>query len=178
MNPLPGDLSEEETLGRIVRVDHAGEYGAIRIYEGQLAILKDAHARETIAHMMEQERLHLTAFEDELHKRRVRPTFFMPLWHVAGFALGAATALMGPKAAMACTQAVESVIDEHYANQKNILPENEKNLADMIEKFREDERQHHDTAIEEGAEAAPFHMLLSGGIKTATRVAIWLSSRL
>ncbi|MFX9023691.1 demethoxyubiquinone hydroxylase family protein, partial [Acinetobacter baumannii] len=108
---LPGDLDARQLVDRVIRVDHAGEYGARRIYEGQLAVL-GRHAQ--IEHMAEQERAHLAGFEKMVVERRVRPTLLTPIWHVAGFALGAATALLGEKAAMACTEAVEEVIDEHY----------------------------------------------------------------
>ncbi|MBC6416598.1 MAG: demethoxyubiquinone hydroxylase family protein, partial [Rhodospirillales bacterium] len=117
----PGDPSEKAQFDRIVRVDHAGEYGAQRIYEGQLAVLGCSPLAKTIRHMHEQELHHLKAFDRLVQERRVRPTALFPLWHVAGFVLGAATATMGEKAAMACTAAVEEVIDEHYAKQANCL---------------------------------------------------------
>ena len=120
---LPGDPEDREQLARMIRVDHAGEYGAKRIYEGQLAVLKRTPAAKIIRHMKDQEQEHLDAFERLIVERRVRPTVLHPIWHVAGFALGAATALLGQRAAMACTVAVEEVIDEHYAEQAEQLGE-------------------------------------------------------
>ena len=117
MRRLPGDAPENEIVESMIRVDHAGEYGAMRIYAGQLAFLKDAKSRELVEHMQAQEKRHLETFEGLMRERKVRPTVLMPLWHAAGYALGAATALLGEKAAFACTVAVESVIDKHYAAQ-------------------------------------------------------------
>lgn len=174
---LAGDPDPKALLERILRVDHAGEYGAKRIYEGQLAVLKRAPSTPTIRHMLEQELEHLDAFARLLPKRRVRPTLLSPLWHVGGFALGAATALIGEKAAMACTEAVEEVIDGHYAKQVEALGESEPELRATIEKFRAEEIQHRDTARTEGAAEAPAYPLLSRGIKAITRGAIWLSER-
>lgn len=176
--PLPGEPNEAEQIARMIRVDHAGEYGAVRIYEGQLAALRDAPARKIIETMLAQERPHLEEFTRLMAERRVRPTALMPVWHVGGFLLGAVTAAMGTKAAMACTAAVESVIDEHYAAQKDALGLGEKELAATIEQFRQDELHHHDTAIEEGAEQAPLYELLHGGIRGVTKLAIWLSTRI
>ena len=117
-------------------------------------------------------------FEKLAVERRVRPTLLTPVWHVAGFALGAGTALMGEKAAMACTQAIEEVIDEHYAEQAEKLGDDEKDLRQTIEKFRAEEVEHRDTAIAHGAEDAPGHALLTGAIKSGSRLAIWLSERI
>ena len=136
---LPGDLEPEALLARMLRVDHAGEYGARRIYEGQLAVLGRAPSAPAIRHMYAQELRHLEAFETLLGERRVRPTALQPLWHVAGFALGAATALMGEKAAMACTVAVEEVICEHYAGQIAQLGDDEAALRETLEDFRAEE---------------------------------------
>jgi ubiquinone biosynthesis monooxygenase Coq7 len=173
---LPGDPEPETLLARIIRVNHAGEYGAMRIYDGQLAVLRHGPAAEAIREMAEKEQSHLKAFEE--FERRVRPTLLGPFWHLTGFALGAGTALLGERAAMACTVAVEEVIGEHYAGQAAKLGEDEAELRDVIEEFREDERAHHDTALEMGAERAPGYELLSAAIKGGTRLAIWLSARL
>jgi ubiquinone biosynthesis monooxygenase Coq7 len=127
--------------------------------------------------MWEQEAKHLDYFEKALPARRVRPTAFQPVWHVAGFALGAATALMGEKAAMACTVAVEEVIDEHYARQKETLGEEEEPLKEKIEEFRQEELEHRDTGLAHDAENAPGYPLLSAVIKAGSRAAIWLSER-
>ncbi len=175
---LPGDLTREQLIERIIRVDHAGEYGAVRIYQGQLAVLGRHAAGGAIKRMADQEKRHLATFEALSNERRVRPTVLTPLWHAAGFALGAGTALLGKKAAMACTQAVEEVIDEHYAGQAEKLGQAEAELRTTIEKFRAEEIEHRDAAIAAGAEDAPGHTVLTGAIKTGSRLAIWLSERL
>jgi ubiquinone biosynthesis monooxygenase Coq7 len=174
---LPGDLTREELVARIVRVDHAGEYGARRIYEGQLAVLGRRAGQGTIARMHEQELAHLAHFEELMVARRVRPTALQPLWHVTGFALGAATAMLGERAAMACTVAIEEVIDGHYARQTEQLGGDEADLKEKIEEFRAEELEHRDTALDQGAEQTPGYELLTAGIKAASRTAIWLSER-
>lgn len=178
----PGDPDPRTVVERTIRVDQAGEFGAVRIYEGQLAALrltgrgKGAAARK-IAAMAEAERVHNQEFDRLLAARRVRPTALSPLWHVAGFALGAATALLGEKAAMACTVAVEETIDEHYAAQAEALGDDEAELRATIEKFRADEIEHRDTALAAGAEQAPAYEALSSVIKAGSKLAIWLSTR-
>jgi ubiquinone biosynthesis monooxygenase Coq7 len=174
---LPGDLPRDELLQRIIRVDHAGEYGARRIYEGQLAVLGRRPDAAPIRHMAEQEERHLAAFERLMAERRVRPTALHPLWHIAGFALGAGTALLGREAAMACTVAVEEVIDEHYARQAARLGADEPELKAMIDEFRAEELEHRDLGLAEGAEQAPAYDLLKGTIKAGSRLAIWLAER-
>lgn len=174
---LPGDLSPEERLARMIRVDHAGEYGARRIYEGQLAVLGKSACAPTLKHMHEQELHHLQTFEKLLVANRVRPTALQPVWHMAGFALGAATAMLGEKAAMACTVAVEEVIDEHYAGQQAQLGDDQAELNDTIETFRQEELEHRDIGLEHGAEETPGYELLSGAVKAGSRLAIWLSER-
>jgi len=165
----------------MIRVDQAGEYGATRIYAGQLAVMGDRaeHSGEIRA-MAEQEAGHLAAFDALATERGVRPTALQPLWSVAGYALGAATALIGPKAAMACTAAVEEEIDRHYTRQLDRLQQrgDDPELADMIERFREDERAHRDAALAAGAERAPAYPLLSGAIRLGCRPAIRLSERI
>lgn len=175
---LPGDPSREEMIARILRVDHAGEHGAVRIYEGQLAVLGNTPAGAVIRKMAEQEQRHLAAFNRLLPERRVRPTALSPVWHVAGFALGAATALLGERAAMACTVAVEEVIDEHYASQSAQLGTQEPALREMIDEFRDDEVAHRDEGLAHGAEQAPGYEILRATIKAGSRLAIWLSTRL
>ena len=175
---LPGDLEPQELVARMIRVDHAGEYGAQRIYEGQLAVLGRKPSATVIRKMHEQERRHLEHFERLMAERRVRPTLLQPLWHLAGFALGAGTALMGEKAAMACTVAVEEAIDEHYASQAEQLGEDEAALRATVEEFRDDELEHRDIGLEHGAEETPGYRALSSVIKTGSRVAIWLSERI
>jgi len=175
---LPGEIPYAEKIRRMIRVNHAGEYGAQRIYAGQLAVLKKKECGPIIQHMADQEQEHLEVFSKMMTSRRVPPTIFMPLWHVGGFALGAATALMGEKAAMACTVAVESVIDEHYAKQEQALDADESELKNTISKFRADEKDHHDTALNLGAEQTPLYHILTTAIVYQTRLAIWLSTRL
>ncbi len=174
---LPGDLTKEALIQRIIRVDHAGEFGAKRIYEGQLAVLRGKPEAATIEHMYAQELEHLKVFEALMVERRVRPSALNPVWSAAGFALGAATALLGPKAAMACTVAVEEVIDEHYRVQSEKLGADEAPLKARIDKFRADEMAHRDAGLEHGAEQAPAYPLLTGAIKAGSRLAIWLAER-
>ena len=178
MKRLPGDRGAEREIARIIRVDHAGEYGAKRIYDGQLAVLGGRRngAAKKIRHMAEQEQHHLDAFEKLVLDRRVRPTALSPVWHVAGFALGAATALMGERAAMACTVAVEEVIDEHYQRQIDALGDDEPALKQSLEEFRGHEIEHRDTARGSGGDDAP--LLLSAAIKAGSKLAIWLSTRI
>ena len=177
---LPGDPSKEEYVERLIRVDHAGEYGALRIYEGQLAILGKKPSGPIVQHMLEQEKAHLATFDKLINERRVRPTALMPLWHVAGFALGAATAMMGERAAMACTVGVEEAIDEHYQSQIEALEPylDEANLRETCVKFREEELEHRDTGLDHGAKQAPGYEVLTGTIKAASKLAIWLSKRI
>lgn len=177
---LPGELAHSEKIAQMIRVNHAGEYGAKRIYAGQLAVLGKTPCGDMLRHMAEQEEVHLQGFSEMMVKRRVRPTALMPLWHVAGFAIGAATALLGEKAAMACTVAVESVIDEHYAQQEEKLTgdESEIELKQMVSQFRAEEQEHHDTALAQGAEESPLYPLLTSVIKQGTRASIWLATRI
>lgn len=175
---LPGDPPQEARIARMIRVDHAGEYGAKRIYEGQLAILGRGPKGDIIRHMAEQEQAHLEAFEALVTERGVRPTALQPLWHVAGFALGAATALMGPRAAMACTVAVEEVIDEHYAEQAEALGAEEPALKATIDRFRAEELEHRDIGLAHEAEQAPAYRLLSAAIKAGSRLAIRVAERI
>jgi 3-demethoxyubiquinol 3-hydroxylase len=179
----PGDPDPRDIVERVIRVDQAGEFGAVRIYEGQLAALRWTGRSNTIvgrkiAVMARAEREHSTAFNRLMVERRVRPTALSPLWSLAGFALGAATALMGDKAAMACTVAVEETIDEHYGSQAAALGDDERELRDTVEKFRAEEVAHKEEALASGAEQAPAYELLTRAIKTGSRVAIWLSTRI
>lgn len=163
----------------MIRVDHAGEYGAARIYAGQLAVMgtRHPHAAE-IARMAAQEERHLAAFDQLILERRVRPTLLMPLWHAAGFALGAASALIGPRAAMAVTAAIETEIDRHYAGQRDRLAGDDPELEAMIADFQADELEHRDTAIAHGAEQAPAWPLMSALIRAGCRMAIRISERI
>jgi ubiquinone biosynthesis monooxygenase Coq7 len=162
---------------RTIRVDHAGEYGAKRIYEGQLAVLGRSKYGPVIEHMKAQEQVHLDTFSRLIGERRVRPTALLPFWHVAGFALGAATALLGHRGAMACTVAVEEAIDEHYRAQEDILGDDEAELRADIARFRAEELEHRDTGLEHEAEQAPAYRLLSAAIKTGCKIAIKVSER-
>lgn len=173
-------MSKPDT-DRMIRVDQAGEYGATRIYAGQLAVMGDRapHAAEIRA-MAEQEKAHREKFDALMARRGVRPTALQPFWDKAGFALGAVTALIGPKAAMACTAAVETEIDRHYTAQLDELETSgeDPELAAMIEEFREDEREHRDAALAAGAQQAPAYPLLSGAIRLGCRAAIRLAERI
>lgn len=180
---MPGDPTARDIVERVIRVDQAGEYGAVRIYEGQLAALRatgraSSEAARRIEHMLRQERQHNAVFDRLLVERRVRPTALQPLWSVAGFALGAATALLGEKAAMACTVAVEETIDRHYAAQRDQLGDDEASLRDTVETFRKEELAHRDEALAAGAEQAPAYEPLTAAIRAGSRLAIWLSTRI
>jgi ubiquinone biosynthesis monooxygenase Coq7 len=174
---LPGDPMPEEAVARMIRVDHAGEYGAARIYAGQLAVLGRGDKGDVLRHMKAQEQVHLDTFSDLIVRRRVRPTALLPLWHLAGFALGAATAALGERAAMACTVAVEEAIDAHYAAQSASLDEGEEELRTTIERFRAEELEHRDIGLAHEAELTPGYRLLSAAIKAGCRVAIAVSER-
>ncbi len=174
---LPGDPTPAVEIARILRVDHAGEYGATRIYQGQLDVLGRGRAAGVIRQMAEAEKRHLVRFETLLRDRRVRPTLLHPLWSVAGYALGAATALLGERAAMACTVAVEEVIDEHYRAQAERLGDADPALRETILSFRDDEIAHRDMAVAQGAEDTASYDLISAVVKTGSRIAIWLSTR-
>lgn len=163
----------------MIRVDQAGEYGAARIYAGQLAVLGNRHpAARPIRHMEAQEQRHLDRFNAMVAERGVRPTLLQPFWHVAGFALGAATAAIGPEAAMACTAAIETEIDHHYGEQLEALGQEDPELSKAIAEFRAEELEHKATALAEGAERAPAYPLLSAAIRLGCKVAINLSKRI
>ena len=169
-------------IAEMLRVDHAGEYGAVAIYRGQRAVFDrspdKAETAQKIAHMEAGEEHHLATFDRILAERRVRPTLLAPLWSVAGFGLGAATALMGEKAAMAATAAVEDVIEKHYAEQLGEFGSDEPALAETVRQFREDELEHKHTAEAAGAEEAPGYRILSGLIRTGCRAAIKIAEKI
>jgi ubiquinone biosynthesis monooxygenase Coq7 len=175
---LPGSPTAETTIARMIRVDHAGEYGAARIYAGQLAVLRRSDTAPVLREMQAQEQQHLERFSELIARRRVRPTVLLPLWHIAGFALGAVTAALGTRAAMACTVAVEETIDAHYSGQIAALDDSESELRNTLGQFREEELQHRDIALENGAEQTPGYRLLSAAIKAGCRVAIHISERM
>ena len=171
--------THREVLEEIIRVDHAGEYGATKIYDGQIAIFgKNSKLGKTIQHMADQEQEHIDKFNELILEHRVRPTALLPLWNVAGYALGASTALMGEKAAMACTVAVEKVIGEHYQEQLELLGDDHKDLKKTISKFRDDELEHHDIGIEHDAENAPGYKIMSKVIEFGCKTAIAISKKI
>ncbi|WNO53802.1 demethoxyubiquinone hydroxylase family protein [Stakelama saccharophila] len=174
---LPGD--PREPTDRMIRVDQAGEFGATRIYGGQLAVMGDrSDQARSIVGMAEQEERHRAFFDRMIAERGVRPTLLQPFWHVAGFALGAATAAIGPEAAMACTVAVETEIDEHYQEQLTRIGDSDPELSDAVARFRDEELEHRDTALGSGAEDAPAYPVLSGVIRLGCRAAIAVAKRI
>ena len=176
------EKTSKKTLEEIIRVDHAGERGAIKIYEGQLLALKtikqDDSLKSKIEKMKEHEKEHLEYFEKQIQKRKIKPTYFLPLWDLLGVSLGFGTALLGKKAAMLCTASVEEVIDDHYKNQTYKLKEDEKDLKEKIFKFREDELHHKDIAYEKGATKEGPYGLLDKIIKTTSKIAINISEKI
>ena len=173
----PGDARARTAA--MIRVNQAGEFGAIRIYAGQLAVMGDrGPAARAIAGMAQQEERHRAFFDRIMAERGVRPTVFQPLWHVAGFALGAVTAALGPEAAMACTAAVETEIDRHYSEQLAELGDSDPELSSAIADFQVDEVEHRDHALAAGAENAPAYPVLSGLIRFGCRMAIATAKRL
>ncbi len=169
-------------IEEMLRVDHAGEYGAVAIYRGQQAVFsqspRTAEMAEQLGEMKAEEQKHLDAFDRLLVERNVRPTAMMPLWNMAGYGLGVATALMGEKAAHACTEAVETVIEQHYAKQAEAVAEDDPDLAATFREFREDELHHRDIAIEGGAQDAPAYQLLSRVIRAGCHAAIRVSEKI
>ncbi|KAH6562630.1 hypothetical protein BASA50_009481 [Batrachochytrium salamandrivorans] len=174
---------QKERVDALLRVDQAGEVGANYIYMGQVAVLgRDPELRRVIEHMWEQEKTHLRVFDSILAENRVRPSVLRPLWEVAGFVVGAGTALIGKEAAMACTEAVETVIGEHYNNQIRELVQLEPDveiakLTEVIKQFRDDELEHLETALDYDAKKAPVYPLLTSAIKTGCGAAIWVASK-
>jgi 3-demethoxyubiquinol 3-hydroxylase len=171
-------MNQAET-NAMIRVNHAGEYGAAQIYAGQLAVMGDRHpASRAIRHMADQEQRHLDHFTAMIADRGVRPTLLQPFWHVAGFALGAVTAAIGPEAAMACTVAIETEIDRHYGEQREALGESDPHLSAAIADFQAEEVEHKATALAAGAEQAPAYPIMSAAIRFGCRAAIALSKRI
>ena len=174
--------SSKKKIEEFIRVDHAGERGAIKIYEGQLlalnTLVKDDAMKKTIEEMREHEREHADYFEKEIKKRGIRPTKFLPLWDLLGVGLGFGSTILGKKAAMLCTASVEEVIDEHYQNQINQLGSDEKNLKKKIIKFREDELHHKNIAYEKGASKEGFYSIMDKVIKTGSKLAIKISEKI
>jgi len=174
--------TDKKILEEIIRVDHAGERGALKIYEGQLLALKtikqDETLKDKIEEMKEQEKEHLEYFEKEIKKRKIKPTYLLPLWDVMSVALGFGSALLGKKATMLCTASVEEVIDEHYKNQLIKLGNDEKDLKKKIEKFKEDEVHHKNTAYELGASNKGIYSIMDKLIRTGSRIAITISEKI
>ncbi|KAG5279035.1 hypothetical protein AALO_G00105390 [Alosa alosa] len=180
--PPPRNSEEKALLAAMLRVDHAGEYGANRIYAGQMAVLGRTQSGPLIQHMWDQEKKHLQKFNEILGENRVRPTALLPIWNVAGFMLGASTALLGKAGAMACTVAVEESISEHYNSQIRALmeldPEGYRGLLQIIKEFRDEEMEHHDTGLDQEAESLPGYQLLKTAIQIGCKAAIYLSERI
>ena len=174
--------TDKNRVKEFIRVDHAGERGAIKIYEGQLlalnTLIKDDDLKKKIEEMREHEKEHCDYFENEIKKRKIKPTKLMPLWDILGVGLGFSTTILGKKAAMLCTASVEEVIQEHYANQIEQLQSDEKNLKDKIIKFREDELHHKDIAYKEGATKEGPYSILDKIIKTGSKIAINISEKI
>ncbi len=173
--------TNKNKIEEFIRVDHAGERGAIKIYEGQLlalnTIVKDEMLKKKIEEMQLHEREHCNYFENEIKKRNIKPTKFLPLWDLLGIGLGFGSTLLGKKATMLCTASVEEVIDEHYQNQINQINEDEKDLKNKIVKFRDDELHHKDIAYEEGATKKGLYSIMDKIIKTGSRIAIGISEK-
>lgn len=173
MGYLPGDLKKDRLIDQMIRVDHAGEYGAKRIYAGQMAVLKDPEDQKLLQHMAEQEEVHLNYFTQEMQQRKVRPSVFLPMWHILGYAIGASTAALGRNSAMICTEAVEEVIDKHYQEQLSQLDKkDEADLAKNIEKFREEEAEHREIAQANMQDLNLGHKLLYNAIKLGCKFSI------
>ena len=176
------ETTDKKILEEIIRVDHAGERGAIKIYEGQLLALntlkQDEKLKGIIKEMKEQEKEHLEYFEKEIQKRKMKPTYFLPLWDLMGVSLGFGTALLGKKAAMLCTASVEEVIEEHYENQLRKIGEDEKELKKKIEKFKEDEVNHKNTAYEVGVSKTGLYSIMDKIIRTGSKIAITISEKI
>lgn len=171
-------MADSDTAS-MIRVNQAGEYGAARIYAGQLAVMGNrTPAAQSIRHMAAQEQRHLLRFNAMIAARGVRPTLLQPLWHVAGYALGAASAIIGPEAAMACTVAIETEIDRHYAEQLGELGESDPELSSAIADFQAEELEHKATALAQGAERAPAYPLVSALVRLGCRAAIMVSKRI
>tara|TARA_B100000902_G_C26982001_1_gene750735 strand:+ start:235 stop:765 length:531 start_codon:yes stop_codon:yes gene_type:complete len=174
--------NSKNKIEEFIRVDHAGERGAVKIYEGQLLALntfiKNDDLKKTIEEMKVHEKEHCEFFENEIKKRKIEPTKFLPLWDLLGIGLGFGSTILGKKAAMLCTASVEEVIDEHYQNQINQLGSDEKELKNKIIKFREDELHHKDIAYEEGATKKGFYSLMDKIIKTGSKIAINISEKI
>lgn len=182
MTQMARQKRSRELVDKIIRVDHAGELGADRIYQGQLAVLGNTSVGPVIKEMWEDEKIHLETFNKLIVQHRARPTVLLPIWNIAGFALGAGSALLGKEGAMACTVAVEAVIGDHYNSQIRDLmeddPEKHEELLKIIKKFRDDELHHHDTGLEHDAEKAPFYQALTQVIKIGCKGAIWISEKI
>jgi len=176
------EKTNRKTLEEIIRVDHAGERGAIKIYEGQLLALKtikqDETLKDKIEEMKEQEKEHLQYFEKEIQKRKIKPTYLLPLWDVMGVALGFGTVLLGKKAAMLCTASVEEVIEDHYQNQLKKIGNDEIDLKAKIEKFKGDEVNHKNIAYETGATNKGLYSVMDKVIRTGSRIAITISEKI
>uniref|UniRef100_A0A6B2LIV3 5-demethoxyubiquinone hydroxylase, mitochondrial n=1 Tax=Arcella intermedia TaxID=1963864 RepID=A0A6B2LIV3_9EUKA len=175
------DEEKREFLNKIIRVDHAGEFGAVKIYEGQLAVLKDSPYGQKIEAMKDQEVEHLNTFNKLIRERRIRPTALSPIWGIGAYAMGFGTALLGKEAAMACTEAVEDVISKHYNDQlREVLQSNpdDEQLRQILKQFRDDEQEHQETAIQHNSRDAPMYNILYPSIKFITETAVWVATKI
>ena len=174
--------TDKNKVEEFIRVDHAGERGAIKIYEGQLlalnTLVKNESLKKIIEEMKNHEKEHLDFFSKEIKKRKIKPTKLMPLWDLLGVGLGFSSVIMGKKATMLCTASVEEVIDEHYQNQINEINNDEKNLKEKIKKFRDDEIHHKNIAYDNGASKEGLYSILDKIIKTGSKVAISISEKI
>lgn len=175
---LPGNQTQKEFLNELIRVNHSGEYGAKCIYQGQMSVLKNKDTYEVLAAMAEQEQNHLDYFTKEMQERKVRPSVFIPLWHILGYALGKGTAMLGKTSAMVCTEAVEEVIDQHYQDQiKKLQNTKETELSEVIEKFRQEELEHCELAKKNMENLNFGHKLLYNAIKLGCKISIEIAKK-
>ncbi len=176
---LPGDKAHKNDVNNLLRVNHAGEYGAVRIYQGQLAANKNPKAKPILKHMLEQEQDHLMKFNKLLNQHKTRPSALTPLWHVGGWLMGYITATISSNTAMACTEAVENTIDKHYEKQiKQLKNSPHKNLKNLLKQCQLEELEHRDTAIEHGAHQAVAYKTLTSAITNISKLSIWVAKRI
>ncbi len=171
-------MDKKKIIEAMIRVNHAGEYGAENIYKGQIAVLKNLKVKKILSEMLEEEQKHLNKFNEVIIERRIRPTLLSPLWKIGGYSMGVVTAILGPKSTMACTEAVEEVICEHYAKQAIFLKNNDKELFKVVTEFIKDEEKHKNEAIGRGTGTSLRHKLLKKTIRGITKTAIKISQKI
>lgn len=174
---LPGDVDKNSYIEELIRVNHAGEYGAKMIYEGQLSVLRGREHETLIKKMADQEKAHLEYFENQMVTRKVRPSILMPLWHIAGYALGAVGAKISPKAAMLCTEAIEEVICDHYSDQVKKLDDSERDLKNKIEQFKNEEAEHRDIAIDNKSQETLGYKIFATTIRLFCKLSIEIAKK-